>query len=547
VPKSIFEIDIDDTKAKAYFALVEKYQQNIAKLPGMWGKVALAEQPIVAALAAQTQLLSRVVDGEKRVAAEAERAERSWRGISTYTKNTAANFASIALTAAKWTGITSILSTIVGAVSLDRLAGAVSGTRRAAGGLGISYGQQQAFGLDLGRFVDPGAVLGASRNALYDITNPAYIGLRAAGINPEGGNAASVSAQLLERLPSLFAGTPQGLVGPRARSLGLDQFFSLDDIVRYLGASPGERKTQLQSFQQDAKTLDLQKQVTRGWQDFETQLSRAGLGIENVFVKGLTPLIGPLGKLSGSVERAIETFLSGADKWIGPFGEAIEKFAKYLVGPEFQTDLVNFKDSIGEIASAVGSAAAWIKGLVPDNIPGVAPPGHLFDKPKVSIVPGSIADKVINGVTGAYGLLTRANAEGDLMGLVRDLERSGDSAVSPKGAIGRYQITPDTARTYGRDPAQLTDPTYNAQTANLILRKLVAKYHGDIDKVLLAYHSGEGVVDNPARFPTGPEGRGYLDRAHANPGYQKVIVEIHDATGASAVTAGSQIGLGGTP
>jgi len=81
----------------------------------------------------------------------------------------------------------------------------------------------------------------------------------------------------------------------------------------------------------------------------------------------------------------------------------------------------------------------------------------------------------------------------------------------------------------------------------VILRDLVRRYHGDLDKVLTAYHSGRGAVEQPGRFPLGPEGRGYIERAHGNPGYQKVIIEIHDATGASAVTAGSQIGLGGTP
>jgi hypothetical protein len=547
--KSIFEVELDDTKAKAYFALVEKYVQTMGKLPGLWGKVAAAEQPVVAAIAAQTQLLTRVLEGEKRVAQEAERSERAWTGISTRAKETAASLGRMTLTLAKWTGITGALGAIVGAVSLDRLAESVSGTRRAAGGLGISYGQQQAFGLNLGRFVDPGAVLAAARNALFDITNPAQIGLRAAGINPGagGGNAASVSAQLLERLPGLFAGTPQGLVLPRARALGLDQFLSPDDIVRFLGASKEERRVQIERFKTDAQNLNLQKDVTRGWQDFNTGLERAGLGIENTLVKNLVGLTAPLEKLAGSVAKATDTFLSGAEKWIEPMGKAIERFAKYLVSPDFERDVTGFKDNLGALASAVGAAAGWIKSFVPaDSIPagppGIGSRGDLFKLP-TGVFSGD--NPLFKFQTPPF--LKGAQAEGDLLGLVRKLEGSGDAAVSPKGAIGRYQITPDTARAYNRDPQFLTDPIYNEQTAQLILRDLVRRYHGDIDKVLLAYHSGRGAVEQPGKFPIGPEGRGYLDRAHGMPGYQKVIIEIHDATGASAITAGSQIGLGGTP
>lgn len=559
---SIFSIDIDDTKAKAYFALVEKYQKNLAQLPGMWGKVALAEQPVVAAMAAQTQLLTSVLEGEKRVANEAQRAERSWLGISSYVKGSAKDLASMTLTLAKWTGIAGSLGAIFGAISLDRIAGAVAGTRRAATGLGISYGQQQAFGLDLGRFVDPGSVLGASRNALYDVTNPAFVALRAAGVNPQG-NAADTAAALLEKLPGLFAGTPRGLVLPRAHALGINQFLSDDDLIRFLGANPNERKTQIGQFKSDSQNLDLQQKVQRGWQDFLTALERAGLGIENVFVKGLAPLVqgpngGPLGKLAESVERAAQTFLSGADKWIGPLGDAIEKFAKYLTSDDFTNDLESFKQDIGDIASAISDAASWIRSITPGGAKGDTIGGAAISGAKKGAAYGAAAGLIfgpegalvggaLGGVGGAfYGAAKFSNAEGDLLNLVGQLENAkrDPNAVSRTGAIGLYQIEPGTARQYGRDPSKLTDPTYNAQTATLILRDLVKRYHGDVDKVLAAYNAGPGRVDRGGPLPA--ETQGYIARAHANQGYQKVVIEVHDATGASSVTAASQIGAGGT-
>lgn len=555
--KAIFDVDVNDAKFKAFATLVDKYYDQLTKMPTAWqnANAAMAPNAVVAALGAQNQLLSKFLEGEKAVASETERTERSWRGISEYTRSAANSLYSTVLSLAKWTGISAVLGSIVGAISLDRVAASVADTRRTAAGLGISYGQQQAFGLDLGRFVDPGAVLSAGRNALFDLTSPAYVALRAAGITPGAkDNAATVGASLLERLPQLLGGTPQGLIGPRARALGLDQFLSLDNIVNYLGANPQERRQQLDRYREDARNLDLQKQVTRGWQDFYTSLQRAETGIENTFVKGLGPLTGPLEHLTGSVEKATEIFLSGASKWIGPLGDGIEKFARYLVSPDFVSDLESFKSNVGDIASAIADAAKWIRSVTPSvdrTAKAIADPlsrgmfdtaARVYGPATRHFTTGDIAKALQHGAQ-----LPPNQGEIDLLALIGDLEKSGDNAVSPKGAIGRYQITPDTARTYGRDPGALPDPGYNAATATLILRDLVRRYHGDLDKVLAAYHSGRGAVEDPGKFPLGPEGRGYLNRAHGNPGYQKVIIEIHDATGGNPITASAQTGLGGTP
>lgn len=83
------------------------------------------------------------------------------------------------------------------------------------------------------------------------------------------------------------------------------------------------------------------------------------------------------------------------------------------------------------------------------------------------------------------------------LNLVRQLERSGDNAISPAGAIGRYQITPDTARTYGFDPTRLKDPEYNTEAAKKILSDLSSRYKkpdGTVDQeaVLIAYNAGPG-------------------------------------------------------
>jgi hypothetical protein len=106
-----------------------------------------------------------------------------------------------------------------------------------------------------------------------------------------------------------------------------------------------------------------------------------------------------------------------------------------------------------------------------------------------------------------------------LLALIRKLENSGDNAVSTAGAIGRYQIMPNTARQYGFDPAKLTDPKYNETAAQAVLRDLQKKYGNDTDAILTGYNAGPGRANqflaagrNPAVLPL--ETQKYLAHSH---------------------------------
>lgn len=106
-----------------------------------------------------------------------------------------------------------------------------------------------------------------------------------------------------------------------------------------------------------------------------------------------------------------------------------------------------------------------------------------------------------------------------LSDLLAKLERSGSKAVSPKGAIGKYQIMPATARQYGFDPAKLTDDAYAKKAADKIGADLVKQFGGDEDAILVAYNAGPGRakkwVDAGRKFDDLPsETQKYLRHAH---------------------------------
>lgn len=83
----------------------------------------------------------------------------------------------------------------------------------------------------------------------------------------------------------------------------------------------------------------------------------------------------------------------------------------------------------------------------------------------------------------------------DMLPIVRKLENSGDSAVSPAGAVGRYQIMPATARGLGIDPADLTDVPTNEKAARGVLKELTDRYPNDPKAVLTAYNAGPRTAD----------------------------------------------------
>jgi len=70
-----------------------------------------------------------------------------------------------------------------------------------------------------------------------------------------------------------------------------------------------------------------------------------------------------------------------------------------------------------------------------------------------------------------------------------------DTAISPMGAVGRFQIMPATARAYGFDPAKLTDRAYSTQVARTIVSDLYRKYNGNMDAMSIAYNAGPKQAD----------------------------------------------------
>lgn len=83
-------------------------------------------------------------------------------------------------------------------------------------------------------------------------------------------------------------------------------------------------------------------------------------------------------------------------------------------------------------------------------------------------------------------------------------------AVSPRGARGLMQLMPATAATL--DVADPHDPAQNLAGGIAHMRRLLARYAGDVPLALAAYNAGEGAVERHRGIPPFAETQAYVQR-----------------------------------
>lgn len=90
----------------------------------------------------------------------------------------------------------------------------------------------------------------------------------------------------------------------------------------------------------------------------------------------------------------------------------------------------------------------------------------------------------------------RQGVDPDLVTSIMKFEntRQNPNAISKKGATGLMQVLPETAGDYGVRPEELTVPERNIFAGISHLKKLSGIFGGDVDKMVTAYHMGQGNV-----------------------------------------------------
>ena len=376
--RSVFAIDVDDSKFVEFQKLFAQYQEAVVGMPGAWNQIANSTDEAAASLdsltkksgglnaAANARAMAqgRAADMQKRadtealsrsgklgkasdnLSASASQTAMAWRSIAGDAKRVYGSVDSATKSLAKWSLMKGVLGGLLGVggglAGLDRLASSAAYGRRQSMSSGVPFGDRNAFKTDYGRFVDPDGMIANVATAKTDATSDQYRGLLGSGLSPgqiQNQNAADLSVSLLHELPKLFPkGADDPLLGTTAEARGLTSVISPDEIKAYLRASPKERADQDQAYAADKRGMAVDGGTLKAWTDLNTQLTRAGSEIEKAFVVGLAPLAPEFGDLSKS---------------------AVALVGDFLKSKEIKEDLDGLATGLGNLDKALHDPSSW--------------------------------------------------------------------------------------------------------------------------------------------------------------------------------------------
>lgn len=371
VAKSIIEIDVLDTSFEAFQAKFLKYQEQVAKQPGAWGRVGSSIKTTDNEFTKLGKTIRDTVQGvqyaasrQQAFAVAAAGTAKTFVGMAKSTKQLVGNLKDGAAVLLKWSGIIGLMTGVVGAGGLfgiARLAASASQNRRESQGLGISGGELKASQINYQKFVNVDEMLGRINEARNDVTK--RWAFSAAGLSPaqmQGKSNAEVMTMLVPLLKSTFeraGGTQQG-----AQAHGLLELSDMTTLTRLKAVSKDELEATERAYRASLKQLEISDNVNRAWQQLEVTFKNSGSAIENMFLKKLVSLSGPLEHLSDAFTKAVKVFLDSPkiEKWITATADGLEQFSKYLVSEKFSKDVNTFLDGLDEFGGALISAARFM-------------------------------------------------------------------------------------------------------------------------------------------------------------------------------------------
>ena len=543
---SVISLDVNDAPFARFKELFDKYQQQLARTPGLWAKATKEQaataknfERMTAAMMSVQHINREAVEAGARMNVQLGKTQSLWSSIASSSRSTLGNILSAGEGLLKWTGIFGAVGGLMGIggiFGLDRLAARTGDARRTATGLGMSIGGYRAFGIDFSRFLDPDAFLGNVNQMETDVTKqtPAYA-LLGHGLT---GNTTADAVAMFNAMRGLAQRTPTNLLATTFGAYGLD---TDPATLRRLQSMPqSEVNQQLAAFAKDKDQLNIRDKIAKDWTDLDTQLSRAGAQISKVFVDSLDPLVPKLEDLSKKFVQAVAAFAkSGAIKtaideiakalgWLaglaGKFDRAMQVYDN--INQTFE-NLPNAADTGATVGGWLSSFKSW---LMPDAAGVTANTqsykDYLWRLDQYFGLPRQALESVFQSESG---------------GAMYPPNNPTSSAAGPFQWLAKSAANPG----FGIQSFDPHDPLAAANATGQYLSALDARYGGNIAQAIAAYHWGMANVD-PIRnrkdwfslLPTNDPQAGNVQR------YVSTTLAIMNATGGSAVVAASTLGAG---
>ena len=540
----VIEIDLDDSKFKAFASEFAKYQEALKKAGLGARAVAGATAAGAAAGAEGGKKAASAFERFRRVLDDVNKSARDslpiFGRIASITADIAKSMASAAWSAAKWL----TFGALGGGFGLGMLASASSATRRESQQLGLKPGQLKAGNLFFDRYLgDTQGVLSNIAAAQADPSKQRVF--TSLGIDSKGKDPYQLLTELLTKVGP--AGKKYGFNPSVLQGLGITDIFSTEQVRGLSNLPAGELQRTIGQANAAVPSLALADKASQQWQDFITRMGVAGTRVENTFAEALTKITPALEQFAKAMTDVVESFVKngGLDGMMKAFSDGLKWLADYLSGEGFKNDIKSFAQSLRDLGDIIHGIAHPIESIgntkpakaVSEWWEGVGDWGDskLYDK-------DVLAER-------KHGIPTKEHAKllADLEkldnlppGILSAIQRTeGGVGESPKGAAGSFQLMPGTATAYGLKDYERFDYTKAANVADQEIRKALKKYGGDVAKALASYNWGQGNLDKDIAthgedwLKYAPkETRDYVARA-----LPMVHVQVQNSTGGSAIVS----------
>lgn len=466
-----------------YQAMFEKYSAQLAKHPAMakamnkdFADGAKHLGKMLTLVEKNNEFHGRMEKIYQAQNRELRQSDLLWDKIGKSVRSTASSILGATRWLVSWTGILGGIGGLLGAGGLwgiDRMARTASDSRRGSMGLGMSIGEQRAFQINFGRAVDPDSFLSWVNSMETDPRKRAAASAMGVGLTQHtGADAVSMLRAIRNRGQSM----DPSMIGMLPSMYGLEGV-SGEDVRRLVSMKGSEFEGLVSGYGKDAGRLNIPDRSAEAWTDFIKRMDEAKSHIFATFVRGLVPLEPALSKLSSAFETLLDRFMHSE-----VLKHSIDNVATWLDGlgnklssPEFQQNVSDFIEKIGEMVDTLGGA-----------ISDIAHPGNIAER---LFKPDSYWSKQSPRAVSAY--LARMDEsyklpKGTTEGIWQAESRKSfdPNITSSGGAVGPFQFTKGAASDFHVDPHSWDSSAMG--TAAQIAYLANTQYGGDIQAAIAA-------------------------------------------------------------
>lgn len=513
--KSIVDIDVNSEQFKDFYKLFEEFHAKVGEIPEGFGKIGSEAKGSAADFALLSAQAHKISVETGKIAIELQKAgiaqdsfnrksEKSAKTIKSMAKESGSLASMLGSVASKAGIVVAGIGMVLSAA--DKLADyAVSGQRKARG-VGLNQGQQRAFDINFNRFVDP-SILGNISESQSDLTGRMWLS-KAAGVSYNQAASMGVDELAMREIKNAHDWWNRTPASMRVQNSPQAQFFlksgmSWEDIRR-AGNSTDEEISQAQrDYAKDKNTLAISD-------------------------KNITPLYRGLRYEKLKMNEAASLAASG----LGASGNYLAQLM-----PRLNQYLAHFGNSIENLARKIDKITGG-SVVIPGSFEKLTPAekSQYLDARKHEFVNGTYNTSGFSTLESKFGL-----PKGLLSGIYQTESGGGRELKSSAGALGPFQLMPQTAKHYGLDnPFSIYGSSLAASEYE---QAELTKYHGDMRKAIAAYNLGDAKLDADIakngkdwekHLPK--ETRDYIGRVIQNMAQAKTSVVIMNKTGADMYT-----------